>query len=113
MRTIEVPGARRNDPPTSHEAYEDYRDSGRLTDSQKVVLDAIIKHGQGGILSDELAQAADMDRHEVARRLSELRVAGYVFVRGYGLSPERRKSRVGGRSGMVFRPIECQRELPV
>jgi len=108
MQTIDTPAARATDPCTSHEAAEQHTASGDRAAAQQMVLGAIRRHGQGGITADELAQAAGIDRYTISRRLPELRDAGRVFVRGYPLSPERRKSTLSNRQSMVWRPVEVQ-----
>ncbi|MFB6311526.1 MAG: winged helix-turn-helix domain-containing protein [Salinirussus sp.] len=112
MQTSETPAARSTDPCTSHEAADAITESGdRVTKRQKV-LDALIRHGQNGITSDELAEVSGLPYGTVERRLSELRQQPMgAFVRGYPESPERRKNPHTGRSAMVWRPVETKVEI--
>lgn len=105
MMQTETPAARNTDPPTSHEAAEQHTASGKRAQQRDAVARALIEHGQGGVTSDELAEAAGMDRYLVARRLPELLTRNRAFVRGYKESPERRKSTISGRAAMVWRPV--------
>ncbi len=66
----DTPRARREDPSTSHEAAEWIRRSGVLKGHQQLVLDTVRKHPGSTYL--EIAQAAGLERHAVARRLKEL-----------------------------------------
>lgn len=68
--------ARNTDPDTSHEAARDIVESGMQAQQQAQVAAAVRRHP--GLTSRELADAASMDRHKVARRLPELEADGLV-----------------------------------
>lgn len=107
--TTERPTARLRDPSTSHDAGEAVRDSGCREEQRRQVLAAVRAHP--GLTSDELAQAAGLDRYMVGRRLPELRdQRELVMVRGYPVQPEKRRSEVSGRKGMVWRPVPTEPE---
>lgn len=65
------PMARRSDPDSSHEAADEHESSGRAEVNRERVLRAL--RMSWGFTSRELAPVAELERHEVARRLSELR----------------------------------------
>lgn len=109
MATTERPTARLRDPSTSHEAGETVRDSGQREEQQRQVLAALRAHP--GVTSDELAHLAGLDRYMVGRRLPELRDERRVVeVRGYPERPEKRRSEMSGRKGMVWRPVRTEPE---
>lgn len=66
----EPPAARNTDPSTSHEAAAALEASGRRQAQRARVRRAV--HDYPGRTSAELAEAIDMDRYAVARRLPEL-----------------------------------------
>lgn len=87
--------ARAVDPRTSHEAAAEVTRSGRRDRQAAQCLDAV--RTWPGRTSMELARLARLDRYVVARRLPELRDAGYV------VSEAARKCEVTGRSAMTWR----------
>lgn len=91
--------ARTTDDATSHAAAEEVTASGIAADQRRRVLAAVV--AQPGLTSDEIAQAAGMQRHQPARRLSELERLGLVR-RG-----EARPSRVTGRAGLTWYAVEA------
>lgn len=107
MTATAIPTARAHDPVTSHEAGEAVRDSGCREEQQRQVLAALRAHP--GVTSDELAHLAGLDRYMVGRRLPELRDERQVVeVCGYPEQPEKRRSEVSGRKGMVWRPVPLE-----
>ena len=68
--------ARRTDPSTSHDAARKVERSGKARDNQTKCFEALLK--QDGMTSAEVAVMADLERHEAARRLPELRDANQV-----------------------------------
>lgn len=68
--------ARRTDPSTSHEAAAKIERAGRAQTNRTKCFEALLR--QDGQTSAEVAVMADLDRHEAARRLPELRDAGQV-----------------------------------
>jgi len=79
---IETPAARNTDPETSHAAADNITSSGKRASHQRQILDLLRRCD--GRTSAELAVLAEregfphLDRHEVARRLSDLDKAGLV-----------------------------------
>lgn len=74
---VETPAARATDPVSSVEAAEQVTTSGVRFDQQRRALAAV--RAFPGRTSHELAEAAGIDRYELARRLPEVRTAGLVF----------------------------------
>ena len=70
MASIKTPASHLNDAQPSYDAEAMINKSGLRRESQKIVYRAVIKYN--GLTSAELAVAANLDYHEVARRLSEL-----------------------------------------
>lgn len=68
--------ARNTDPATSRDAAAELVASGRQALQQQEVLAAV--RARPGLTSAELAQASDLDRYAVARRLPELERRGLV-----------------------------------
>lgn len=78
-RLPSAPLASPADPVTSHDAGERHERSGRLGRNAEIVF-AIVRDNPG-LTSVEIFSAQDrssLDRHEVSRRLSDLRNAGRV-----------------------------------
>lgn len=73
---LSEPLARRTDPITSHLAAKKHRDSGKADCHAAIVLAEVRKIP--GETSAELAQWSGLDRHEAARRLSDLERKGFV-----------------------------------
>lgn len=79
--------SRRNDPQTSLIAAERHERSGALGGNCAIVLELVRTHD--GWTYRELAELTDLDRHEVMKRLNDLRNADLIHK-----GPDR-KSRVG------------------
>lgn len=88
------PRARKSDPGTSHAAAELVEKTGTQSKHHRAILEALNR--QDGLTSEEIAQAAGLDRVAAARRMKELEKAKKVF-RG---SP--RKSVNSGRLGVTW-----------
>ena len=80
---FDPPAARTTDPATSFKAAEDQRRSGRAGRHREIVLSAVLAYP--GLTYRELADkiknvdlTPGLERHEVARRLSDLEHAGLV-----------------------------------
>lgn len=69
--------ARKTDPETSHEAANRVEASGGAGAHRALILDFLRDLG-GAWTSAEIARYVDLDRHQVARRLPELREKGLV-----------------------------------
>ena len=70
------PASRSSDLESSHEAEHEINTTGRRDDSCMEVYFALCRFD--GSTSRELSVLADMDRHEAAKRLSDLRARGDV-----------------------------------
>lgn len=68
--------SRRTDPDTSFEAAAKIEKSGKAESHRTLCFEALLK--QDGMTSAEVAVMADLERHEAARRLPELRDEGKV-----------------------------------
>lgn len=70
--------ARKSDPVTSHEAARNHEASGRADSDRRIILAAVKKFP--GHTACELFDLMDQEvkRHNVSRRLSEMRTAGLV-----------------------------------
>lgn len=97
LPAIETPAARATDPVTSHIAAEEVTKSGLRGRQQKEVYEALRKFP--GRTSAELAVVACLDRHAVARRLPELKKAGFATYD----EEERRLCWVTNRPCVVWR----------
>lgn len=84
------PIARNSDPVSSHAAAQHMQDSGKLDGQMGEVYELVRLHP--GHTSLELTQYTTLDRHQIARRLSDLHEAGKVKA---NRTP--RKCNVGGR----------------
>lgn len=71
-----VPAAHSFDPVTSYEAEAEVTRSGQRSTNARRVLELVKDHP--GLCSKELATLCYLDRHEVARRLADLKALGYV-----------------------------------
>lgn len=104
-RAMSLPRARKNDPSSSKAAAAELEGSGRLEGQLLVVL-ALVR-SYPGRTSKELAAKSHIDRYTVARRLPELRRAGYVLM-----SSETRMCGAGGRQAHTWQAVnakgECQ-----
>ena len=75
------PLARKSDPVSSHQAAEKIKKSGKKEANIQRVTDLVYSHP--GLTSKQLATKTDeMDRHEVARRLSDAEDAGLIHAKG-------------------------------
>lgn len=88
---------RRTDPETSREAAERLVASGKLTEQQREVYEALCRFP--GSSTKALAQKAGLDRHTVARRMSELFTMKEVYKQGRD------------RDGMLYFPAGRQMEI--
>ena len=69
-----VTNARRTDPASSHDAARKHEASGRAGSHRRLVMQII--EAQPGRTSAEIARLTELDRHEVARRCSDLKNTG-------------------------------------
>lgn len=76
MSLFELPMSKAADPVTSDQAAEKLKKSGRLKGQRLNVYNAVKKWP--GRTSAEIADNMDIDRHTAAKRLPELRNAGYL-----------------------------------
>jgi predicted ArsR family transcriptional regulator len=90
--------ARASDPESSHAAAAEHLASGANA-AQRAACLAVMRT-DSGLTSDEIAEAAGLERHAAARRLPELERDGLVR-RG-----PIRLSMVGGRSGVTWTLVE-------
>jgi hypothetical protein len=90
--------ARTSDPDTSFEAAKDLIDSGKLTDQQTAVLEAIRRWP--GLTARDLSAASGLDYYAIQRRAAELATRRQV-IRGAKAVP-----RSGGRPGETLWPVE-------
>lgn len=76
--------ARNNDPISSHEAADDIVESGKHAQQKNVVLGALrmYQKAHGPATSAEIARHYEMDRHMVAKRLSDLEKMSLVIKGG-------------------------------
>lgn len=95
-KAYNAPRARNSDPETSHEAAAKIRP--RITRTIDSVYQALKR--RRNITSRELAQAAGLDRYEVARRLVDLERAG-LAERG-----PKRRCTVQGWAAITWNPTE-------
>ena len=86
----QIPAARRTDPPTSKAAAREHTANGFRASNCERMLRAVTTWP--GRTSLELAQLADMERHEVSRRLADLKKRG--DVRQKGPRPDRTTERM-------------------
>ncbi len=93
------PRVRNSDPISSHEAAEAVTESGLANAQAARVLEAVKEHPW--LTSLELAAASGIDRYVLARRLPELRDAGYVLN---GTPRPCKASRIGGRNVTTWAP---------
>lgn len=99
MTLFDIPASSsRSDPVTSHLAAADLTASGERDRQCAEVLAAVRKYPL--MTSRELGEAAGLDRHAVARRLSDLMHAGRVE------RPGQRKCRASGKLAMVWRAVD-------
>ncbi len=85
------------DPVTSHLAAADITHSGLRASQKRAVLNAVERFP--GRTSAELADAADLDRYLVARRLPDLKHDGFVE------QGEIRNCRVTGRKAVTWKGL--------
>jgi hypothetical protein len=92
--------ARSSDPQSSHEAAQRMNDSGKAKAHVEHVTDHVWK--QPGLTSREIAELpdCDLDRWEVARRLSDAEKLGQVK------KGPKRKCKVAGTLAVTWRPGE-------
>ena len=89
MMNIQTPAARANDPISSHLAADEINQSGsRHAQGQRVIAAMIEAYKSGritrsrGITTKELSVYYGLDRHMVARRMSDLETARQAFRSG-------------------------------
>jgi DNA-binding MarR family transcriptional regulator len=87
--------ARRTDPVSSAMADDESKASGTRKRSLDLVVGFLYRHPKK--TSRELAAISQLDRHEVARRLSDLKKAGLATH-----SPRPRPDTAGGRPGVEW-----------
>jgi hypothetical protein len=75
LRGLSNPLAPKTDPPTSHAAGERYTNSGRRESMSARVLD-VLRASSIPLTFREVAQGMGADRHEVMKRLGDLRRRG-------------------------------------
>jgi DNA-binding MarR family transcriptional regulator len=92
--------ARSSDPHTSHSAAAEVTASGAAARQRQRVLAVLAAHP--GLCSDEIAEVAGMERHQPARRTSELERMGLIR-RGPA-----RVSRVGRRAGVTWFRVSAE-----
>ena len=96
--------ARTNDPGTSHEAARNHRESGRMSENQKIVHAALLLNGPStacelhAFLNDQQQNphGKRLDRTEVSRRLSDCEKLGAVRKSGS------RKCTVAGTTQTIW-----------
>lgn len=98
-----APIAANTDPITSHIAAADYTASHRQSDKARVL--AALRMEPLLVTSAELAMRHGMDRHAVARRLSDLAADGWAQ------QCNDRTCAVSGRLSMTWRPCTPKEEL--
>jgi hypothetical protein len=72
-----APLARASDPHTSHTAAADHEASGKAGTHRAILYAAVLRHP--GMTSAELGQICQLERHEAACRLSDLKNSGSVY----------------------------------
>ncbi len=93
------PAARAKDPASSHEAAKRMKDSGRAQAHAIRVLGFLRSKYPEKFTSAEIAaEIPELDRYEVARRLSELKKAKQVS----SSEDYKRECRVGGRKAVTW-----------
>lgn len=108
---VETPAARASDPQSSHEAAAVHTATGKRAAQQARALEAVRAFPER--TSAEIASRAGLDRYELARRLPEIRTAGFVEnvpdesqpkdATGQ-FPPLLRKCNVTGKRAMLWRP---------
>lgn len=93
---VSTPIARKSDPGTSHTAGERLRESGKLREQQRQVLDALIRWP--GSTAVEIATNSGLDRYLVSRRLPEL-------VPQYARRGKPRTCSVNGSAQTTWYPV--------
>lgn len=93
---IETPAARASDPETSHKAAREITAAGVRQAQQQRALAAVRAFPHR--TSQEIAEAAHLDRYELARRLPELRTAGLVE------NPRTKRCSVTGKTALTWAP---------
>lgn len=88
------PMARATDPESSHEAARRHVTSGKADAHCRIVLEAMKAHQ--GRTSAELAVITGLERHEVARRCSDLKNSGLAF------QGEQRVCGVSGKQAVTW-----------
>lgn len=89
-----VPVSRKYDPSSSHEAEREINRSGSRAVQQEIILSAVRNHP--GHTSKELTEFCQLDRYQIARRLSDLESAGAVC------KGRIRQCRIGGRNSVTW-----------
>jgi len=84
-----LPLARSDDPDGSHAAVARGTRSGRIAWSRQQV-EAALREQTEPVTSKELAQRSGLDRHETARRLSDLEKLGHA--RKFGTRPDTKET---------------------
>ena len=92
--------ARASDPSTSHAAAAEVTASGVAAAQRAKVLAVVV--AQPGLCSDEIAQAAGLQRHASGRRCPELERLGLVR------KGAARPSRITGRSCVTWWPARAE-----
>jgi predicted HTH transcriptional regulator len=90
--------ARATDPASSHQAALRATASGKADAHCHICLEAVI--AVPGRTSAEIAKATGLERHEAARRLSDLK------VRGLARQGEQRPCRTNGKLAVTWWPVE-------
>jgi len=92
-----LPLFRQSDPETSEQAAAQHHESGNRQTNKAKLLEAVRR--APGKTSAEYAELAEIDRHEAARRLSDLRNEGLVR------QAEARKCTVKGTKAKTWQPV--------
>lgn len=115
MMNIQTPAARANDPISSHLAADEMNQSGsRHAQGQRVIAAMIEAYKSGritrsrGITTKELSVYYGLDRHMVARRMSDLETARQAYRSG---PDETRRCDISERQSQEWWPSERVMDL--
>jgi predicted HTH transcriptional regulator len=96
-------GSRTTDPVSSHLAEDEINRSGSRANQQAIILEAVGLNP--GRTSRELTWYCDLDRYQIARRLSDLNDATLVYK-----GPIRR-CHEGGRKSVTWFPVPLKTSM--
>ena len=97
-----APIAASADPVTSHQAAAAFTKSGARAARKLAVLDFLRAH-PAGMTSFEIARAMNRDRHEIAKRLPDLRRDGFIT------NGAARICRITGKLALTWCPADSKR----